>query len=183
MHHFVEMCEVFAIMNLFTRSQAIFLNVQKRKHYANYASKCTIDTLQQYWCRSKNVYLSEFRLRDAISVISVTYPCSLLFLEGAGWNIRQCVHLSYTGCCVQSYEFCMSTLWVYLFNSTALEVESLFKKKNNWSHLYRGTNKHPLRYRNTPMCISYVYQCICGIIHISNLNLSLKNIDCKWGKD
>ena len=84
--------------------------------------------------------------------------------------------------CAQSQEFCMSTLWVYLSNSTSLVVESLYHKLYAITEVivdltpHRGTNKHLLRHphcRSIPVCISFVYQCICGNKLFLNLNLNL----------
>ena len=65
----------------------------------------------------------------------------------------------------------MSTLWVYLYNSTSLAVGSLYHKLYAMTEVivdvtpHRGTNKQLLRHphcRSIPVCICFVYQCICG---------------------
>ena len=95
-----------------------------------------------------------------------------------GWRWHS--HEACLNICAQFQEFCMSALWVYLPNSTSLMVESLYHKLYAITEVivdltpHRGTNKHLLRHphcRSIPVCICFVYQCICGNKFLLNLNL------------
>ena len=100
--------------------------------------------------------------------ISGLAPALVSSLE-KGWRWQS--HEACLNICAQSQEFCMSALWVYLSNSTSLVVESLYHKLYAITEVivdltpHRGTNKHLLRHphcRSIPVCIYFVYQCICG---------------------